>query len=312
LTRESVGSSEENESLIRDFLLGKTPEAERDRLEERLLADPAFSELVSAVEEELIDDYTAGLLFRDDRRLFEDSFLVTEERRRRVHFSAALAGVRDRPLPARAEIPALDRTRRGWMQVAAAAVAIVSLGVAVWMAETKQDALARIRAADEQIAALEQSRYALVEEYQRRLAEAEERAGTASTVERETRALRLSRSVTVEPPRIVATLIPGALRDPASSVPSLRIPPGTAVVELRLELAEDSYPGYAASVHDASGTELLRMSGLKSEAAKDRILLTLQVPAANLAPNDYSIRLWGHSQDGLSELDRYYVRILSP
>ncbi len=317
MTRESLPPLQEDESLIREFLLGKTPEVDRERLEERLLGDAAFSELVSAIEEELIDDYTAGLLFHDERHRFEHFFLVTEDRRRKVQFSAALARVKVRdgkssPLGVRGEVLPVGGSRRVWMQVAAAAVAVLSLGLAVRMAGDRQNAFARLRAAEEQVAALQQSREVLIEEHERQLAEAEERGSILLRDASETSTSPPPKAILAERPIVVAMLVPGALRDPASSVTFLRVRPATLVVELRLELAEDSESAYAASVHEASGIEILRVTGLKSETSADKILVALQVPAAHLPPSDYSIRLWGNSEGELSELDRYYVRILPP
>ena len=309
MTQEIVGSGEEDESVIRDFLLGRTADVDRERLEERLLADPAFSEIVSAIEEDLIDDYTSGLLFNDERHRFESCFLVTEERRRRVRFSTALARVRVEEIKkapsgqgAKKSVTPIARWR-GWMQVAAAAVAAVSLGTAVWMGHTLQKALVELRTAEERVASLQQSREALIDEHRRQIEEAEERSRAASISPPE--------SVPSPRPVLVAALRPGVLRGTESSVPSLRVSSSTLLVELRLELAENIHPAYAASVHDASGTEIFRLSDLRARTTAGRILVSLQVPAAHIPQGDYSVRLWGKSLSELEELDRYYVRIVA-
>jgi len=309
LTQGIVGPGEEDELAIRDFLLGKTAEADREQLEERLLADPAFSELVSAIEEELIDAYTAGLLFDADRQWFETRFLVTEDRRRRVHFSEALARVRvedlqKAPSGRGAEDTVVTPISRwsGWIQVAAAAIAAVSLGSAVWMNQTLEGALAELRTAEERVASLQQSREALIDEHRRQLEEAEARIRAAATTP--------PKPVPAPRALLVAALSPGVLRGTGSSVPSLRVSSSALLVELRLELAEDAYPGYAASVHDASGTEIFRLADLRARATPKQVLISLLVPASYLPPGDYSIRLWGRSLVDLEELDPYYVRIV--
>jgi len=288
----------EDDTPIRDFLLGKTPEENRDQLEQRLLTDPDFSEWVSAIEEELIEDYTAGLLSRNERHRFEDRFLVTEERRRRVRFSAALAQVKVPVAAARRSYP--------WLQLAAAAVLALSLGATSWMAYSTRQTLDELEIAENRIADLEQAQRTLVEDYRQRLAEAEDKASVALKAA-EASAPRYGSGPL---PMVVATLFPGALRDPGTDVPSLRLS-GALLAEFRLELAEDSDPNYSASVHDASGTELFRASGLRTETLRDHILVSLQVPAQRIPPGDYSIRLWGMANGELTELDRYYVRILT-
>ena len=304
MTQEIGGPGEEDEVAIRDFLLGRTAEADRERFEERLLADPAFSEVVSAIEEELIDAYTAGLLFNDDRHWFETRFLVTEERRRRVRFGEALARVRVEEIqkaPSGRDAKDADSTPiskwRGWMQVAAAAVAAVSLGTAIWMNHTLEKALTELRTAEERIA----SREELIEEQRRQIEKAEERSHATSTSPPE--------PAPAPRPVLVAALSPGALRGTESSVPSLRVSSATLLVELRLELAEDTHPAYASSVHDASGAEIFRLADLRASTTSTQVLLSLQVPATYLPRGDYSVRLWGKSLGALEELDRYYVRI---
>jgi hypothetical protein len=287
----------EDDTPIRDFLLGKTPDASRDQLEERLLTDPDFSEWVSAIEEELIDDYTAGLLSGDERHRFEESFLVTEERRRRVRFSAALAQVK-------VSVPVVPRSH-AWLQLAAAAVLVLSLGAASWMAYSMRRTLDELEIAENRIADLERAQLTLAEDFRRQLAEAEEKASAA---------LKAAEPRTPRPgsgtlPVVVATLFPGALRGTGTEVPSVRVPPEAVLAEFRLELPDDSEPSYAASIHDPLGNELFRVSGLKSETTPDRVLVSLQVPAQRLPQGDYSVRLWGKTNGELTELDRYYVRI---
>ncbi len=305
MTPEVVGPSEEDETAIRDFLLGKTSEADREHLERRLLAEPAFSEMVSAIEEELIDAYTAGLLFQEDRHWFETRFLVTEERRRRVRFSEALARVRVENLPrtasgqgAKPSPIAPIANWHGWMQVAAAAVAAVSLGMAVWMNQTLRGALAELRAAEARVATSED----LIEAQRRQIEDAEVRARAATT----------SPPAPSPAPRpvLVAALLPGALRGADSVVPALRVSSATLLVELRLELAEDTNPAYAVSIHDASEVEIFRRGALRASTTSTQVLLPLQVPASYLPQGDYSIRLWGESLGALEEIERYYVRIL--
>jgi hypothetical protein len=294
----------EDEAPIRDFLLGKTPEDDRDEFEKRLLTDKDFSEWVSAIEEELIDDYTSGLLYGDERHRFEASFLVTEERRRRVQFSAALARVKAGLERVEVKAP-VAHPGYFWMQVAAAAVVAVCLGAALWMAYAMGGTLDQLAAAEKRVADLEQAQQSIIEDYRRRIADAEDKAREAL----EAAEAAASRPQPETLPLVVATLLPGALRDPGTEVPSVRIPPAALLAELRLELPEDSESSYVASVHDPSGTEMFRASGLKAETVRDRILLPLQVPADSLPPGDYSIRLWGNQNGELTELDRYYVRI---
>ena len=86
--KESEEIPPASEGEIRELLLGRLEGEKRERIEGRLLDDADFGEIVSAIEEELIDDYNTSGLSDEDRRRFEQHFLVTPERRQRVGSTA--------------------------------------------------------------------------------------------------------------------------------------------------------------------------------------------------------------------------------
>ena len=81
---------ESDEKVIRKHLLGSLTEEELSRAEERLLADDDYFELLTIMEEELIDDYISGDLTDEDRKQFEAHFLSTPERREKLRFAQTL------------------------------------------------------------------------------------------------------------------------------------------------------------------------------------------------------------------------------
>jgi hypothetical protein len=119
--------------VLRRYLLGNVAPDVRERIEGRLFSDDkAFWEHLCLVEDELIESYVAGELETDDGRLFERSFLCTDERRSKLEFARALRAYvathqAVRPtlwerLQSTVSVPA-------WA-VAAAAAAIVALPIA--------------------------------------------------------------------------------------------------------------------------------------------------------------------------------------
>jgi tetratricopeptide (TPR) repeat protein len=78
------------EEAIKQYLLGRLPEDEKTRLEERLLTDDDFFERLNLAEDELIDEYLAGELDAENRQRFDKHFLAAPERQRKVRFSMAL------------------------------------------------------------------------------------------------------------------------------------------------------------------------------------------------------------------------------
>lgn len=81
-----------DETIIRRYLLGElTQEEERERFEERLMADDDFFEEFQLVKEELIDQYLEGEITRAERERFERHFLTTTDRRRSLRLAQALS-----------------------------------------------------------------------------------------------------------------------------------------------------------------------------------------------------------------------------
>jgi CHAT domain-containing protein len=80
----------EEEMSLHAYLLGGLPLDEQMRLEERLLLDRDYVELLLIVEEELIDDYLQGTLSAHDRAQFETHFLTTPDRRRKLRRAKVL------------------------------------------------------------------------------------------------------------------------------------------------------------------------------------------------------------------------------
>src|SRR5688572_8598526 len=79
-----------DEGHLRKYLLGELSEAEQHALEERLLTKNELFELLTVVEDELIEDYVDGTLSRAERSRVDKLFLSAPERRRKMSFAMAL------------------------------------------------------------------------------------------------------------------------------------------------------------------------------------------------------------------------------
>src|SRR5437016_4920897 len=78
---------------IERYLLGDLPEDEQVRLEDRAFSEPEYLLAVQAIEKDLIDEYARGELSASDRQKFDEHFLASDERRRKVEFARAFARV---------------------------------------------------------------------------------------------------------------------------------------------------------------------------------------------------------------------------
>lgn len=78
------------QDIVKRYLLQQVSDAERQEIELRLLSDDEFVKEVEIVEDELIDDYVANELSRDERTRFDEHFLTTPERNSKLRSSQAL------------------------------------------------------------------------------------------------------------------------------------------------------------------------------------------------------------------------------
>ncbi len=135
-------------NTLRRYLLGDlTQEEQLAPVEERLLAEDDFFEEFQLVKEDLIDQYVNQQLTTEDRRRFEQHFLITAERREDVRHAQALSRYA-RKSRQEAEQPEEkkhlrdDRPRRGFLwawlsptpsfRFAATLILIVGVGFLGW------------------------------------------------------------------------------------------------------------------------------------------------------------------------------------
>lgn len=79
-----------SDDVIRAFLLGRLDAADQKQFEEKLVADDDLEARVRLAELALADDFVSERIDRVDRRRFEKTFLLTDERRRHLMVSTAL------------------------------------------------------------------------------------------------------------------------------------------------------------------------------------------------------------------------------
>lgn len=139
----------DDDSLIRRYLLGQVTEDERQQLEEKMMADTELYNRAVLAEDEMVEEYVQGELPASERASFEASFLRTADGRKQVSFARALskyvssalseAGpiAADEPVP----VPAAKVHNPVWwrhpalvpyFKLAAAAVIVLGLSLGIW------------------------------------------------------------------------------------------------------------------------------------------------------------------------------------
>jgi hypothetical protein len=78
------------DALLREFLLGKLTDEDRERIESLFLTDPQTRERVLALEQDLVDDYLEDGLSDGDKERFVSRYAQTDEQRRKLRITGAI------------------------------------------------------------------------------------------------------------------------------------------------------------------------------------------------------------------------------
>ena len=256
----------ELEGTLMRYARGALEEPLRTELEELLVTDPDVFEALGVVEDELIEEYLDGDGSAVERRSFEEHFLASPGRMRRLSLARALrarAAAVDGAARVEAHPVAADRARPGgraasWIE-AVAALLTPSRWQPAWVAVVS--ALAVSLTANVWLAS---------------------RPGPASVG------------------ATTLVLASGLLRADGA-LPRVAVPAGAAGVRLVLELPGDDYPRYRAALLDDDGIEVWAASRLKAETTDGRTSIALLVPAALLPGGDYQVKLSGITRSGEEE-----------
>lgn len=321
-----------SEDKIVRYLLGDLSEEEQMEIEDRAFQDRQYRQTLQAVENDLIDEYAQGKLSGSERRQFENRFLASAERRRKVEFARALASV----TPEFAEIekdtpPVIAPAVVSWqsalrvflrglrpavkLSMAAAALLIVIGGSWLIMQSFRLRAeLANLRR--EQEAHLRQQ-----ETLQQQIADERERSEDLSArlqreqIEREQsqqliRELERQQQESITQPlqSTIASivLVPGISRG-GSARSNLIIAQTTRQVRLQIGIEpEDVYKSFRIELR-AQGGQLVRAeNNLSARRGRARQSIVLNLPASVLIGGEYELALKGVTEDGRTEDVGYY------
>ena len=289
---ELDNSSEYTEETIRRFLLGDLREAERPPFEERLLTDHSLAGRVRRAEIELADDYAYERLSSADRELFEETFLLSSDREKKVsvsrslrdHFAPVSVSSATRSAGITAYVRRLQSALRSaqpvWRFAFAAAIFILVVGTAWIVVKEKTLIKEEIRKGIEAV------------RFPRRSNARHNAAhppGTSSP-EHESAPRPSPSHDQVTTPRVITSvaLIPG-VSWPGDKAPSINLPKGDHDI-VRLQLAKLNEPGsYWMELLTLEGQPVVSakpMSGDNAGAAVD-----FDVPAQSLKAGNYQLRL---------------------
>jgi hypothetical protein len=269
------------------YLLGTLPEAERERIDERILTDSQLFDDLCVVENELAYDYAIGLLAGDERRLFEERFLQRSAIQARVRTARQLLeGIR-------AAEDGGARRSSPWLIYAAVAASLI---LVAWLARENirlRDDASERNASLPTAASGDPARPAPPPPQTDRTATA---AQPIAPPEKAT-------------PFIVSVFLqPGVVR--SSATPSrVRLPVGSILrLQLGLPAGSTGFASYTAALRTPDDAQV--WSGSATRASKNGEL-AFAIPASAVPSNDYEITLYGvDSRKEPQEIANYAVSVL--
>lgn len=276
---------DDEQRRIRQYLLAETTGQDRDTIEQSFILKDSYFDDVQALEDRLIADYLADRLPDREKQLFEDNFLASPRRRRKVEtqrgMQECLSQARSTgpevvanpvPVAEQAATPGPVPPGPKFTWLASAAALVLSLGLGAYSLSLRNE----IIELGDQLA----------------------RKGTTT-----------STPTPVE--QTVAIILNPGIERGASTPNTLTIPPQPGLIHLRLRLIPvKSYASYAAGIELPDGTLLLRHYRLKPQSTGSETSVELVIPSSVISSGDYVASLTGVTPSGkLESLPSYVFRV---
>jgi hypothetical protein len=267
------------QETIRQYLLGQLLQEDSARLEERLLMDGGFYDELLIAEDELIDLYLRDKFSATERQSFEMHFLSAPERKQKLRFARALhkyVGLAAESIEEQKPEDALTKTRR--------VAKLPPTKNFFWFLPFTNRTVSYSFAAAILLVI----------------------GGVSWLVFNNWRHSPPVQSGNV----LTVVLMPGVTRD-SGTTPTVRIPPGTAAVQLQLALGASQYQSFRAELLTSEHVSILVRQDLKSETQGREKFITLRLSPAILKRDDYQVKLSEQLPDGSYEdTGRYSFRVV--
>ena len=320
---ETMKGEEENEKPLVRYLMGGLPEEQQLQVEGKFLGDDQHYERLLALENELFYDYAQGKLSPGEREQFEKRFLASEQNRIRVRIALALTHKMSEAAPT---VPVEREPQFLWkslklsfigqgmaMRISVAALALVLLvsilpviGIISLRKEFNQF---RTQQAVQEDRLQRQARQesARADELNLKLnREMDENAKLKQGLSRmqaqsSSQIQRLASVISLD-------LAPSFVRDRATGMKRLYLPPGVRLLKLQLSLnGEFPYKSYQATLLTVEGVEKWRQDKLRALRTDSGQAIVLNLLRRLLDDGDYELRIKGTASDGaLEDTGNYY------
>ncbi len=266
------------DALLREFLLGKVGDEERQRIEGLFLTDPDAREKVLVIEQELIEDYLEDSLPAEDREEFLSRYGQTAAQLQQLRITRAIKdwAVRENALVQTvpgglsiwSRLRARLRLKPAFVIPIAVTAMIAIVVVCVWLNSRMKHA----------------------------------------AIEQELAQLNSPDSLREVPEGLFSLdLSPLTVRSTEPQIVVKRPAATTAVVELHLPwIQKEIYPSYRVEVRKVGGEELFSIPKLQA-VGNDQSTIRLRFPAHLLSRGQYQVRLTGIAENNVASPSQEYT-----
>jgi hypothetical protein len=267
------------DALLREFLLGRVNNDQRERIENLFLIDPVTRERVLSLEQDLIEEHLEDSLTEEERGIFISRYARTEEQRRELRITKSIKDwARREALASRmpaATVSVWDRLRtplklKRVYVVSVAAVIVVAIIIAVVWRKNELDRSKHL-AVEQELAQLNSP--PIFREVLPQMSSLDLRPVTGRSIEQ---------------------------------APELKLRADIRFFELRLPwIGKERYSTYRAEIRKVNNKELFTIPNLPPENDAGNVI-RLRLPAHMLARGHYQILVSGIAADGsMSPAEEY-------
>ena len=271
------------DALLREFLLGRVDEKERERIEGLFLTDAKARERVLAAEQDLIEDYLENSLTAAEKSLFLARYGRTAAQQRQLRINKS---IKNRALRETASTQTVSVKFSAWSRLSepfrlksplipiAITALIAIIVVAVWFSSQR-------------------------EQQNRRLA-----------IEQELAQLNSPSSLREVPPQITSLDLSSVAVRSVEQETELKKTADTRLVELRLLwIQKERYATYQAEVRRVGDDESFTIRNLQAEGDGEPVI-RVRLQAYLLHRGHYQIQLTGIASDGsMSQPEKYQFAV---
>jgi len=327
-----------SEKLINRYLLGELPEEQQVEIEDRAFSDQEFMAIITAAENDLIDEYVRKQMSAADQGRFESRFLASESRRKRVEFARALTQLLDETRVTERETRKVSAAPVSWREALAAffnglnpvgrlaltAATLLILVGGAWLITQTLTLRSQLNQLQAQRSSQQNNQQTLeqqVESERRRNdelsaqlnQEKQQRAQSDESLRQLSESVKQQQQPNEAPRSIIASLalLPGISRG-ATTQPKLILPPNASVARLQIGIEpEEDYQSFGVELRTANGRPVWMRDALTARSSRGGRSVRLTLPASALLPGEYELRLKGVPKSGPPEdVAFYYFEVM--